>query len=322
MVPTRKFHWAHSSRGSLAGARIAPWLLLSIAGIAPLAHAHPGPAIEVAALDALRKERSQDPALLVKRAAVLRRAGQLDRALEDLAEAARLAPSDSAVARERGLTRAAKGLHALAEADLSAALQAAPDDVEALFARGKVHEALDKRAAARSDYDAALKRRRTPETCLARGHIDEISGKLGEAAAVYRAGLRDLGGAVTLRLALVRVERARGLLAAALALVNEAMARPGLHTDWLLIRADIHEQAGRALAARRDREAALAEIDTALAQKATALRQVTRARALRALGRTEEARALLETVAAASPRLADAQALLKDMRDRAAKGRP
>lgn len=321
MSPNHRSRYLPSSGRRLPGARVAPWLLLSMAGIAPLAHAHPGPAAEVAALDALRKDHPHDPALLVKRAAVLRLAGQYDHALHDLEGAAHLAPNDPSIARERGLVRAAQGLHVLALKDLSAALAAAPNDAEALFARGKALEALGKRPAARDDYEAALKLEQTPETFLARGRIDEVSGKLDGAAAVYRSGLSALGGAVTLRQALVRVERARGRLDDALALVNEAVARPGLRADWLLVRADIHEQAGRAQLAREDREAALAETEAALVRKTTALRQLTRARALRALGRTTEARALLDAVVAAAPRLTEAKALRDEMRA-AQKGRP
>ena len=94
-------------------------------------------------------------------------------------------------------------------------------------------------AEAIADYTAALELEPRVELYLERGELLEAQGRLEEAAQGYRAGLEATHGALLMRLALIRVETARGRHAEALALVDEQLARAGVKTDWYLRRAEV-----------------------------------------------------------------------------------
>ncbi|UQA55491.1 tetratricopeptide repeat protein [Polyangium aurulentum] len=279
--------------------------------------AHDGPSAEIAVLDVELKNRPNDVDLLLQRAALHRRLGNLASALADLARAESVAPARREIYLERGLIRQEQGDAAGAEADFSRYLDAGPPSALALEGRAQIREASRRFSLARADYDAALKLRGSADLYLARGRMDEAEGKLDRAAAGYEEGLRALSGAVTLRIALVRVEIARKHAERAVELVDEAMASAPLKADWLLLRADAHAAAGRHGAALRDRESALRELDETLARRPNDLARTTRARALLALGRAVEAKKELEGVVARSSRLEEAQKLLAEARRRA-----
>ncbi len=294
---------------------------LLLAAAAPVA-AHDGPAAELAVLDAEIKARPGDPAAWLARAALSRRLGRVDRALADLEEVARLDPERRELFLERGLARAAGGQAGPAEADLDRYLAGGPPSAVALSARAALRLAAGRLAEARADYDEAIRLRPDPELVLARGRLDERRGRLDEAAAGYEEGLRVLGGAVVVRMALVRVERRRGRFDRAVALIDEALAAAPNKADLLLARAEVHADARHADAARRDRLEALSEADRALARRPTDLARLSRGRALLALGRASEAVRELEHVVASSPKLAGAAALLDEARLAARKGKP
>ncbi|MFT3768359.1 MAG: hypothetical protein QM820_23170 [Minicystis sp.] len=291
------------------GLMLRPLLLAAMMLAAATAAAHEGSHAELAALDAALEARPGDVDLLLRRASLHRRSGHVAAALADLTVVEHLAPGNRDMLLERGLTRAAAGDAAGAEADLTRLLDGGP--VAAAFvARAKIREGKGRVEEAWADYDAALKLRPEPETYLSRGRLDESRGKLDRAAAGYEEGVKTLGGAVALRLALIRVETARGRHDHVIAIVDEAMATAPLKADWLLVRADAHAAAGRAPAALRDRAAALREVDETLKRKSNDLTRITRARILLALGRFPEAVRELEGVVARSPALTEAQTLL------------
>ena len=281
--------------------------LILLSGVAA---AHPGASTDVAALSQKLAERPGDVDLLLQRAQAYRQLGQPERALADLEVAARRDPGRRDVLLARGLTRAALGLAALAEADLGRFLEAGEPTAEALEARGKLREAARRWAAARADYDAALKLRATPDLHLARGRVDEAAGDLDAAARDYEEGLQALHGAVTVRLALIRVETARGRHDRAIGLIDEALASSPVKADWLLRRAEVRSAAGREDAAASDRLAALQDVEARLARHPSDLARLTRARALAAMGRGGEAVRDLEAILKSSPRLGEARALL------------
>ena len=113
---------------------------------------------------------------------------------------------------------------------------------------------------------------------------------------MYEDGLGKTGGAVSVRLALVRVERARGHADRAIALVDEVLSTAQFKADWLLVRADAYEALGQKREASRDRASALVESTEKLSRKPTDLARLTRARALLALGRRDEALVEIERV--------------------------
>jgi len=288
---------------------VAAWILT-----AAVASAHPGTAADIAALTQKLAERPGDVDLLLQRAEAHRRQGQIDPALRDLKEAARHAPMRREIYLERGLVRMAQGKPGLAEADLTRYLDAGAPSAAALAARGRIREADKRWAQARADYDAALKLGADVELYLGRGRADEALGQLARAAAGYEEGLKALGGAVTLRLPLVRVEMARGRHDRALAIVEEALAAAPVRAEWLLRRAEIHAAAGRAEAAESDRVAALHEAEAQLDRRPNDLARLVRARALLALGRAAEAAPEFERIVKSSPRLTEAKPLLAQAR--------
>jgi tetratricopeptide (TPR) repeat protein len=299
----------------MIGAMARRLVLAALLAAASPAFGHEGPHTEVAVLDAALAARPGDVELLLQRAALLRREGHLAAALADLAVVAHLAPANREMLLERGLTRAASGDAAGAEADLTRVIEGGAS-AAALVTRARLREASGRAEEAWADHDAAMRLRPDPESALARGRLDEARGRLDRAAAGYEEALRNLGGAVAIRVALIRVETARGRPDRVVALADEALAQAPLKADWLLIRGDAHAAAGRAVAALRDRTAALREVDETLKRRGGDPTRLTRARALLALGRAAEAARELEGVIARSPGLGEAQTLLAAARRR------
>jgi tetratricopeptide (TPR) repeat protein len=286
--------------------------------VSATAWGHQGHSAELAALDAELRARPADVGALVRRAAVHRRQRAFSRAIADLERALRLDPRRADLYLERGLTRAASGDAAGADVDFTRALAGSSEAprlaAAALAGRAVSRERLGRLEAARADYDAAIRSRPDPELVLARGRIDEARGRLDLAADGYAEGLRALGGAVVIRIALVRVERRRKNFERALALVDEVLAVAPLKADLRLVRAEVLADAGRSSDAERERLEALREIDSAIASKPNDLRRLTRARAYLALRRIPDARAELEGILSRSPKLTEAEALLAEAR--------
>jgi tetratricopeptide (TPR) repeat protein len=288
------------------------WLVaLGCVGVSVGARAHQGLSSDLARLDERLAIRPHDVDLLLDRSVVHRRMGSFAAALADLEQVASLAPAHRRMLVERGLTFFAMKDYARAERDLDLFLSFGLGSVEAFRTRAQLREATGRPAQAIEDYGAALRLSPSPELFLARGKLQEAAGELAAAAQGYEEGLRLLGGAVALRLALLRVEKRRGQYDRAVALVDEVLPALQVKADWLLERAELHAAAGRAQAARRDRQAALDELNALLRQRPNALWLVGRARALLALGRKAEAIADLERATALAPKLEEARELLK-----------
>lgn len=295
------------------------WLVLGAALlVAPAAAAHQGTHAEIAALDAALADKPGDVDLLLRRAELHRRENHLEAARADLTVVEHIAPNRRELFYERGMLRAASGDNAGAEGDLTRFLEGNPS-AAGFVARARVREVMGRVDDARADYDAAIKLRPEPETYLARGRIDEVQSKLDRAAAGYEDGLKQLGGAVSIRLALIRVETARGKHDRVVALADEAIAASPLKADWLLVRAEAHARAGRAPMALRDRNAALKEVDDTIKRRPNDLVRTARGRILLALGRAPEALRELEGVIARSPNLPEAKTLLAEARRRTGK---
>jgi tetratricopeptide (TPR) repeat protein len=276
------------------------------------AGAHAGVSSEIAALTQKIEQAPNDVGLRLARAALLRRQGDLESAMADLRVVEHRDPASRPLMLERALTRKELGNLRGALADLDRYLGSGPPRSDALVARAELYAARGELERARADYDAAVQRAATPELVLSRGRIDEALGKLERAAKGYEEGLTKLGGALVVQLALIRVERARGRFPRALGLVTELVEASPAKADWLLLRAEIHDQARQPANARRDRLRALAELDRALATRPTALKRLSRAKAYLALGRAREARIDLDRVVRQAPRLEEARALLAE----------
>jgi len=274
------------------------------------AGAHPGLHHDIARVTEAIERAPNQADLYVERAYFERLDGRLEEALMDLDTAQRLDPSNPRVAAERGMALSARRDDVEAERELSRFAEAggtAPIFME----RAAVRVRLGRKSEALADYAAAIRLRPDVEAFMARGELQESMGDLDAAAAGYRDGLAATGGAVSIRLALVRVESVRNHPDAALALLDEELARARVKTDWYLRRAEVEEKAGRTSAARADREKALAEANRVIGTTPTGIHYLSRARALFALGHTDEARRDLDVALTKSPRFIEARQLLE-----------
>lgn len=278
------------------------------------ATAHEGISAEIAAIDTKIQKEPTNASLYIERAALFRREAKFSPALADLATAQKLEPQRRDIVLEKGLTLAAQGETKEAESLLSAFLAAGIPSAKALEVRGNIREAAKRFVEAQADYGAALALKPSPDLFLARGRMDETLAHWDDAARGYEEGLRILAGAVVLRLALIRVENKRGRYDRAISLIDEILPSLPVKIEWLLLRAEQHAAAGRPTNARRDRDEALREADARFAVRPTDFARIARAKALRALGRHEEAIAELEMVVRNSPKLDEARTLLDEIR--------
>ena len=282
-------------------------MLIALAATA--AGAHPGLHHDIAAVcEAIEREpRKAD--LYVDRAYLERLGEEFDAALADLAEARKLEPGNLRVAAELGMTYSALGRDREADTELTAFVRnggTAPTFAE----RARVRVRLGQLSDAVADYAAAIALKPDIEYYLSRGALQESLGEHAAAAQGYEDGRVKLGDAVTLDLALIRVEAARGRYARALALIDRQLAAAPVKTDWYLRRADVLAAAGRAAEARADRQTALREADAAVEASGSGMHLYARARAQAALGQTDAAKRDLEMVLQKSPRFADAREML------------
>jgi tetratricopeptide (TPR) repeat protein len=272
---------------------------------APWAQAHPGLHHDIERRDALLAAEPERAGLYVERATLYRRDGQFASALADLDRAERLDSDDRSIVLERGLTLAAMGRDSDGEIELTRYIDAGGPGTTAYAERARIRVRAARFDAAIADYDAALARKPDVELYLARGKLQEDRSDLDAAAAGYAEALRQLGDAFTVRAALVRVESGRGRHDHAIALIDEALARTPVRTEWLLQRANTCEAAGRPGEAASDRQRARDEAERHVALRRTALALCTRARVLIALDRIAEADADVRAASAMAPAFAD-----------------
>jgi tetratricopeptide (TPR) repeat protein len=279
------------------------------------AWAHPGLHHDLSRVsEAIEREPGRAD-LLLERAFLERLDARPEAALVDLARAREIEPGNRSVAAEMGLTLSALGRDVEAERELDRFLAGGPGTAPVLAERARVRERLGKKALAIADYTASIEMRPEVEAYLARGALLESLRRDDEAHAGYLDGVRRLAGEPNLRSALIRLDVRTGRFDEALGLVDEEIARAGVKTDGYLRRAEVLQAAGRAPAAREDRERALEEADRAIARSATGMHLVSRARARLALGQAEEARSDLRLALAKSPRYAEARLLLAEIEE-------
>jgi tetratricopeptide (TPR) repeat protein len=276
---------------------------------ATAASAHPGLHHDLEVVSAAIVKEPTRADLYVDRAYLERLDEELDAALSDLDRARGLDPANLRVAAERGMTLSALGRDREAEVELSRFIAhggTAPTFAE----RAKVRERLGRYNEAILDLGSAIALHPDIEYYVTRGSIQESRGDLAGAAAGYEDGRKKLGDAVTLDLALIRVETARKRYAAALALINAQLDRALVKTDWYLRRADVLAAAGRRDEALANRQAALREADAAVDRMGSGMNLYSRAKAQAALGRVDDARHDLELALEKSPRFAEAREML------------
>lgn len=277
---------------------------------APALVGHPGIHHDIERVSAAIEGAPKDVRLLVERGYYLRLDGKLEASLEDLNRAVRLDPSFRDAYAHRGMTYSAMGRSQEAEQDLSRFLSDG-GRTAAVFAERAHIRARDGRIQdAIRDFDSALRLDVDVDLVMERGRLLESIDRTDEAAEGYRTALSQLGGAVVLRDALVELEIRRGRYDAAVDQINEQMKVTPVKTELLLRRAEILELAGRKAEAHRDRERALHEADRVLNRRASGLHLISRAKALAALGRIDEACTELRLAVAKAPRFKEGLELL------------
>lgn len=291
------------------------WVILTVfivSGMTELAVAHPGAHHDIEVVTEKLKANPDDVRLIVQRGFLYRLEDDLASSLQDLDRAIELAPNDPAAGMHRGLTLSAMGRDEEAERELTRVAEAASSSV-VYSERGRIRERAGRAKAAIADFTTALSMDPDVELYLERGRLQESLGLLDEAADGYRDGLHELGPAVVLVEASVNVNIKRERFDIALALIDEQMASVPVRTEWYLRRARVLELSGRVPEAAADREKALADADRVLQLRAVATHLLSRARALIALGRMEEAKKDLQLALQKSPKYRDAQELLKSI---------
>ncbi|MAJ27914.1 hypothetical protein CBD41_00745 [bacterium TMED181] len=284
------------------------WLLVALLVSTPDLFAHDGVHVDV---DRINKqiESSDDPGpLYLIRAKLCRKHGRPDLGLQDLNWARGCGVDPEAEMLERAMCLRDSGKE-------SAALELLDQLVQR--SGNLLTEVLDERSNLRlrlGQIDGAiidLVRVHALEPDLAKtlrlGDLYERRGAHSHAATVYRQGMKSGLDSSLLVIARIRSETASGGFDIAMKLVDERLLEASLKAPWYQRRAVIHRARGDEAKAIADLKKALKELDGIFKRRPVPIHQVTRARILRLLGRTEEARQQLEEVLRKSPGYASAQ---------------
>lgn len=227
-------------------------LLLGALLLSPRAFAHAGLAEALARLDA-QLAAGPSASLWMDRAERQLQDGLPERALPDLERARAASPTSAEQRRERrlrALSLEAAGRPTEALAALDQALAEGPS-APLHRARGRVLGQLGRWAEAAGALELAQQLVPTPEGCLAWAEACERAGRPADAEAVLETGLRALGGAAAVRLALISLDRRLGQPARALRWVQQAEASHPRSPEWPLLAAELELTRGRHAAARK-----------------------------------------------------------------------
>ena len=288
-------------------------MALGFLGFRPLATAHLGFDPEIAEITEHLANDPDNVDLLVQRGQVYRSYGKFIESLQDLERAWVLDRENRTVLLERALTLSAMSRNEEAEAALDAFLQNASDPkrVIALAERAAIRAKTGRGELAIADFTSAIQLQPTIELYLYRGQLQESLGRLDAAAAGYHEGLAKVGNAIVLKQNLIRVQIAQKQYAAALALIDEELARSSVKTPWYLQRAEILALMRQPDASRLAYEQALSETNRILAKRPTPLHLVARAKILNALGQRNDAIDDLQEALKKYPGYNEAETLLQ-----------
>jgi len=288
-------------------------LAFGCAGFVQLANAHSGLDPEIHEITEMLAKDPDNVEQLVRRAKVYRSYGKLKESLQDLEQAWLLDRENRTVLLQRALTLSAMGRNEEAEAALDAFLQEESDPrrVFALAERATIRARTGRVQLAIADLTSAIQLRPTLELYLFRGKLQESLGTLEAAAEGYQDGLTKVGDAIALKKSLIRVQIAQKQYAAALALIDEQLARSSVKRKWYIQRAEILAIMGQPDASRLAYEQALAETNQMLAKRPTTLHLVARAKILHAMGQRDDAVRDLQEALSKSPGYGEAEQLLQ-----------
>lgn len=177
--------------------------------------------------DQLIDPANPDALSVYRRALALAAAGQTDRALEEYGNAIKLDPQASLAYLNRGVLLAArKRAYDRAIQDFDRVLSLEPDNVDALVARGDAYSQLKDFGRAMADLNRAvpLAPPRSPLALIARGQAESRMGNLADAKRDYEAALAIDPRSASALVNLAAVTALRGDAAAAIPLLDRAIA--------------------------------------------------------------------------------------------------
>ncbi len=274
--------------------------------------AHDGVHVDV---DRINKqiEASNDPGpLYLIRAMLCRKHGRPDLALQDLELARGNGVDPAAETLERALCLRDSGNSKTAMRLLDQLVEQGGDLwIEALDERSGLRLQMGQIDGAILDLVRVHALNPDLEKSLRLGDLYEKRGAHALAAAVYRKAMDSGIDSSLLVIARIRSETACGGYEIAMKLVAEKLLEASLKAPWYQRRAEIFRAQGKEAEAISDLEKALKELDGIFKRRPVPIHQVTRARVLRLLGRTEEARKQLEEVLRKAPDYASAQREMK-----------
>ncbi len=204
------------------------------------------------------------------RAALHFRRGELHRlhedwaaAREDLERARALDPGLTAADLAIGRVLNGAGDFRLAREALDRFLSRRPDHAEGLMERGRARARLGERAGAAEDFTKAIALMEEPwaSNYIERSEVLRSDGRIAEAIRGLEDGLRRIGPAVPLLLALLDLELEAGRVDAALGRLDAVAASSDRQDLWMVRRGEILAKAGRIREAERAYAGALASIE-------------------------------------------------------------
>lgn len=204
------------------------------------------------------------------RAALYFRRGELHRihedwpaARQDLERARTLDPELTAADLAIGRVHNGAGEFRRAREALDRFLSRRPDHAEGLIERARARAKLGEAAGAVEDYTKAIARMEEPwaENYIERSEALRSDGRIDEAIRGLEEGLRKIGPAVPILLALLDLELEAGRIPAALGRVDALAARSDRKDLWLVRRGEILARAGRTREAEQAYAGALSSIE-------------------------------------------------------------
>jgi tetratricopeptide (TPR) repeat protein len=227
------------------------------------APAHEDLELQIARLSEQIRREPERAILYYRRGELRRMHEEWTGAREDLERAAALDPELAVADLALGRLWNQAGDPRRARTALDRFLKRSPDHGEALLERARARAALGDRDGALDDYGRGipLLEQPRPENYIERAELLRAGKRPDEAIRALEEGIRKLGPALPLQLALLDLELDAARFDAALARVDE-IARASERKDlWLVRRGEILRQAGRAAEAAEAFRAALASID-------------------------------------------------------------
>ena len=225
----------------ISAAILALALLLSIQ-----TSAHEASQDQIAQLNSAILEDPEDPDLFLKRGAIYQEIGEWKKAAEDYDLAQKFSTQENP---DLDLARAGllfdMGKFSAAQTELNRCLKKYPTYLNAYLLRARTFVRLGSFTAAISDYDIVLKSSSEPEYFVERAEAWQSNGNIGAALSGLEEGIRKLGPIVSLELKAVDLELEQKKFQSALNRIDFLVHHSARKENWLLIKGNILEKAGR-----------------------------------------------------------------------------